>query len=130
CALPRRAGGGRHSGGPARCARLLTRVATSEQSDDRSHVPVLAAEAVAALRVRADGIYVDGTFGRGGHSRRILDVLGKGGRLVALDRDPDAVAAGRLLERRWRDDRFELFHARFSELERVLDRKSTRLNSS
>ncbi|NLD53632.1 MAG: 16S rRNA (cytosine(1402)-N(4))-methyltransferase RsmH [Burkholderiaceae bacterium] len=98
-------------------------MATSEQSDDRSHVPVLAAEAVAALRVRADGIYVDGTFGRGGHSRRILDVLGKGGRLVALDRDPDAVAAGRLLERRWRDDRFELFHARFSELERVLDER-------
>lgn len=90
---------------------------------DHLHIPVLAAEAVAALRLRPDGIYVDGTFGRGGHSRRILDALGPRGRLLALDRDPDAIAAGRLLERQWRDDRFALVHARFSELERVLDER-------
>jgi 16S rRNA (cytosine1402-N4)-methyltransferase len=98
-------------------------VATNERPDARTHIPVLAAEAVAALRLRPDGIYVDGTFGRGGHSRRILDALGPRGRLLALDRDPDAIAAGRDLERQWRDDRFDLVHARFSELERILDER-------
>ncbi len=58
------------------------------------HEPVLHDEAVAALRLRADGIYVDATFGRGGHSRRILAQLGPAGRLLALDRDPEAVAVG------------------------------------
>src|SRR5947199_6061312 len=61
------------------------------------HRPVLAAEAIEALAVRADGIFIDGTFGRGGHSRAILDRLGPQGRLVALDRDPQARAAAREL---------------------------------
>ena len=60
-----------------------------------SHVPVLAAQALATLALRADGVYVDATFGRGGHSRLILQALGPAGRLVALDRDPAAIAAGR-----------------------------------
>src|SRR5438552_17146643 len=64
------------------------------------HRPVLAAEAIEALAVRADGIYIDGTFGRGGHSRAILDRLGPQGRLVALDRDPQARAAARELRHR------------------------------
>jgi 16S rRNA C1402 N4-methylase RsmH len=57
-----------------------------------SHIPVLLNAAVDGLMVRADGIYVDCTYGRGGHSREILRRLGPRGRLLALDRDPQAVA--------------------------------------
>jgi 16S rRNA (cytosine1402-N4)-methyltransferase len=78
---------------------------------------VLLAEAVAALAVRPDGLYVDGTFGRGGHSRAILERLGPTGRLIALDRDPTAIAAGKLVA----DARFTLVHAAFSRLAEVLD---------
>ena len=60
----------------------------------RAHVSVLLSEAVDALAIRADGIYVDGTFGRGGHSRAVLARLGPQGRLIAFDRDPAAIAAG------------------------------------
>ncbi|MEW5781147.1 MAG: 16S rRNA (cytosine(1402)-N(4))-methyltransferase RsmH [Pseudomonadota bacterium] len=81
------------------------------------HQPVLLAEAVAALAIRPDGLYVDGTFGRGGHSRAILERLGPMGRLVALDRDPQAVAAGREIA----DSRLTLVHAAFGRLGEVLD---------
>ena len=60
---------------------------------EREHEPVLRNEAVAALNIRPDGIYVDATFGRGGHARSILEQLGADGRLLALDRDPQAVAS-------------------------------------
>jgi 16S rRNA (cytosine1402-N4)-methyltransferase len=79
-------------------------------------LPVLLAEAVAALAIKPDGIYVDATFGRGGHSRAILDALNPAGRLIALDRDPTAIAAGSLIE----DSRFKLVHAAFSRLDEVL----------
>lgn len=82
-----------------------------------AHQPVLLVEAVAALAVKPDGIYVDGTFGRGGHSRAILERLGPAGRLIALDRDPAAIAAGE----RMADARFGLVHAAFSRLDAVLD---------
>ena len=59
------------------------------------HTPVLVDEAIEALAVQPAGAYVDATFGRGGHSARILAALGGGGRLVAIDRDPEAIAAGR-----------------------------------
>ncbi len=84
---------------------------------DGSHVPVLLEEAVAALAIKVDGTYVDATFGRGGHSRRILERLGPRGRLVALDRDPDAQAAAAA----FRDERFRFRHAWFSELPELLD---------
>ncbi|MCX7893596.1 MAG: 16S rRNA (cytosine(1402)-N(4))-methyltransferase RsmH [Burkholderiales bacterium] len=77
-----------------------------------AHRPVLAAEAVAALAVRPDGVYVDATFGRGGHTRAILARLDADGRVVALDRDPEAVAAGRAIG----DTRLTVRHARFSRL--------------
>jgi 16S rRNA (cytosine1402-N4)-methyltransferase len=82
-----------------------------------AHVPVLAHEAVAALAIRPDGIYVDGTFGRGGHSRLILAQLGSAGRLIALDRDPDAIRAGAGLK----DKRMTLVQRSFSHLGTVLD---------
>lgn len=82
-----------------------------------AHVPVLGREAVDALEVRPDGVYVDGTFGRGGHSRLILGRLGSGGRLIAIDRDPAAVATGAT----WTDGRFRCAHARISRLAEVLE---------
>ena len=95
----------------------------SEEQTSYGHVPVLADEAIAALRIRADGFYVDGTFGRGGHSRLLLQALGKGGRLLALDRDPEAVAAGERTARQWNDPRFEIVHARFSQLQALLSER-------
>jgi 16S rRNA (cytosine1402-N4)-methyltransferase len=76
------------------------------------HRPVLEQEAVAALALKAAGTYVDGTFGRGGHSRAILAQLGPQGRLIALDRDPEAAAAAREIA----DPRFSFFRTRFSDL--------------
>ena len=77
-----------------------------------SHTAVLLEQAVDGLKVRGDGCYVDCTFGRGGHSRLILARLGSAGRLIALDRDPQAVAAGGEID----DGRFRMLHGRFSRL--------------
>jgi 16S rRNA (cytosine1402-N4)-methyltransferase len=81
------------------------------------HQPVLLHETLAALAVRPDGIYLDGTFGRGGHSRAILDRLGPAGRLIALDRDPQAEQAARAIS----DSRFAFFRSPFSSLSSILD---------
>jgi len=88
-----------------------------------AHVPVLLHSAVDALEVEshADGTFVDATFGRGGHSRLILKRLGELGRLIAMDRDPDAIAAART----WRDPRFVPVHARFSKLRATLEALGT-----
>jgi len=83
------------------------------------HVPVLLQEAVAALAVKPEGIYVDATFGRGGHALRILDALGPTGRLIALDRDPSGEAVARQLA----DPRFHFHRAWFSTLPEVLARE-------
>lgn len=85
------------------------------------HRTVLLGESVDSLAIRPDGVYVDGTFGRGGHSAAILARLGSGGRLIALDRDPQAVAAGRRWQAGLGDPRVEIEQARFSQLESVLD---------
>lgn len=93
---------------------------TLEQGET-GHLPVLLQESIAALAIRADGVYLDCTFGRGGHSSAILERLGPSGRLIALDRDPQAVAAGGRLLGRTRDGRFWIGHARFSQLGAALD---------
>jgi 16S rRNA (cytosine1402-N4)-methyltransferase len=82
-----------------------------------SHTTVLLHEAVDALLTDANGTYVDGTYGRGGHSRLLLSKLSPRARLVALDRDPQAVAAAKQDET---DARFSILHANFAELRDAL----------
>jgi 16S rRNA (cytosine1402-N4)-methyltransferase len=78
------------------------------------HKPVLVAETLAALALEADGYYVDATFGRGGHTALILQALGREGRVLALDRDPAAIAAGR---QRFADEvRLTLVHSPFADI--------------
>ncbi|MFM7570816.1 MAG: 16S rRNA (cytosine(1402)-N(4))-methyltransferase RsmH, partial [Betaproteobacteria bacterium] len=90
---------------------------TADGSAPNGHQPVMLAETLEALAPRPDGCYLDCTFGRGGHSRAILERLGPVGRLIAIDRDPQAVAAGKTLN----DPRFVLAQARISTLAGVLD---------
>ena len=80
------------------------------------HTTVLLTEAVEALVTQPDGIYVDGTFGRGGHARAVLERLAPTGRLVAFDRDPEAVAAAAAMQ----DARFTIRHASFAEMKSEL----------
>lgn len=82
-----------------------------------SHIPVLLYESLDGLKIKADGVYIDGTFGRGGHSRQILQRLEPNGRLIGLDRDLEAVAEGQELEAE--DPRFSIVHTPFSHLVEV-----------
>jgi 16S rRNA (cytosine1402-N4)-methyltransferase len=86
------------------------------------HMPVLVEESLAALALEADGYYVDATFGRGGHTARILEALGREGRLLALDRDAAAIAAGRA--RFANEVRLTLVHAPFAELASLVPQHS------
>ena len=79
-----------------------------------THITVLLEEAVEALALRADGCYMDGTFGRGGHSRLILSHLGPDGRLLGFDKDPQAIATGQTLAAE--DGRFVIVQRSFAEL--------------
>ena len=82
-----------------------------------SHQTVLLEEAVAALNPRPDGVYLDGTFGRGGHSRLLLSKLGAEGRLIGFDKDPEAVAVAKA--NFGADRRFEIVRGTFADLGRV-----------
>ncbi|KJY95072.1 MULTISPECIES: 16S rRNA (cytosine(1402)-N(4))-methyltransferase RsmH [Pseudoalteromonas] len=87
-------------------------------SEDFQHISVLMTETIEALAIKPDGIYIDGTFGRGGHSGEILARLGEQGRLQAIDQDPSAIAAAQ----RFADDpRFNIAHSRFSRLDEVAE---------
>ncbi|TDR48733.1 16S rRNA (cytosine1402-N4)-methyltransferase [Tahibacter aquaticus] len=84
------------------------------KQDALKHVPVMLAEAVDALAVKPGGVYVDGTFGRGGHAREVLQRLGAGGRLLLLDRDPQAIATARA--EFGQDARVQVRHGSFADL--------------
>lgn len=91
-------------------------------AEAHSHRPVLLQEAITALEIqgdRCDGIFVDGTFGRGGHSRAILDRLGEQGMLLAMDRDPEAASVARQLADQ--DERFVFDRGPFSMLDRLIE---------
>ncbi|MEN9526214.1 MAG: hypothetical protein RLY56_165 [Pseudomonadota bacterium] len=82
------------------------------------HIPVLVDEVLEVLAPSAGGFYVDGTFGRGGHTARLLQAVGAAGSVLALDRDPQAIAAGH--QRFQGESRLELVHADFAQLARVV----------
>lgn len=89
-----------------------------DQQETTLHQPVMLREVVAGLAIQPAGLYVDGTFGRGGHSQAILERLNAQGRLLMLDRDPEAIAYAR--ERFAGDDRVSIVHSGFAEMARVL----------
>ncbi|WP_025821031.1 16S rRNA (cytosine(1402)-N(4))-methyltransferase RsmH [Shewanella marina] len=82
-------------------------------SQQFAHVSVLLQETIDGLNIRPDGIYIDGTFGRGGHSRQVLQRLGENGRLIAIDRDPQAIEAAKQFAD---DPRFQIVHGGFGQL--------------
>ena len=88
------------------------------------HDPVLLKESIDALEIKENGIYVDVTFGGGGHSREILSRLGKDGKLFAFDQDPDAQ------ENKINDERFVLIAENFRHIARYLKSKESRWNLS
>jgi len=89
-----------------------------DNGEKHAHEPVLVDEALALLAVETGGYYVDATFGRGGHTARILEALGAQGHVLAIDRDPQAIEAGR---RRFADEmRLTLVHAPFSDLRELV----------
>lgn len=90
-------------------------------SEVLSHITVLLDEAVAALAVRSEGCYVDGTFGRGGHSRLILQQLGEQGQLIGFDKDPRAIETGVQLHEQ--DARFSIVQRSFAEMDAELKQR-------
>ncbi|MDR7298155.1 16S rRNA (cytosine1402-N4)-methyltransferase [Pelomonas aquatica] len=86
--------------------------AEMNDSAEFRHTTVLLDEAVDGVLARPDGVYVDGTFGRGGHSRALLARLGPAGRLIGIDRDPEAVAAAAAVT----DPRFTIVHSAFADM--------------
>ena len=84
------------------------------------HLPVMYAEALQQLAIKKDGVYLDGTFGRGGHSQGVLNLLGQHGQLLAFDRDVDAINSA-YAQALLADGRFKLKHSCFSELEHIVD---------
>ena len=88
----------------------------------QEHTPVMVGEVMRALNVQDSGTYVDATFGRGGHTRAILDRLGPEGRVLAIDRDPDSCEASRSLFPD--ENRLTVVHAPFSDLSKILNARN------
>jgi len=86
---------------------------------DKSHISVLLDEAITGLAINPDGIYIDCTFGRGGHSALILSQLSENGRLIAIDRDPSAIQAA---EKFADDPRFSIEHEGFADLQNIAEK--------
>ncbi|WP_434950020.1 16S rRNA (cytosine(1402)-N(4))-methyltransferase RsmH [Shewanella sp. HL-SH4] len=82
-------------------------------SQEFAHLSVLLKETVEGLNIEPNGIYIDGTFGRGGHSRHVLSHLGPNGRLIAIDRDPQAIEAAKAFAD---DPRFQIVHGGFGQM--------------
>lgn len=93
-------------------------MAEKGQAGQSSHYPVMLSESVAGLAIDPNGIYIDCTFGRGGHSRAILDQLGEQGHLLAIDQDPEAI---RYAKESFNDSRFEIQHGSFEALEQYCE---------
>jgi 16S rRNA (cytosine1402-N4)-methyltransferase len=87
-----------------------------ESADSWQHTTVMPAEAIASLVGPLDGVYVDATFGRGGHSRELLRQLSARAHVIAIDRDPQAVKSALHGEQRIDDPRFSIHHVRFSQM--------------
>ncbi len=85
----------------------------------QSHIPVLLEEALQGLAIKADGLYVDATFGRGGHAKELMRRLGPAGKLIALDKDPEAIASAET-QTVFDDIRFCLLHASFATIEQQI----------
>ena len=81
---------------------------------NQEHLPVLLDETVNALNIKPDGLYIDGTFGRGGHTRAILEELSPKGRVLGLDKDPEALIEGQNLAAK--DERFTIEQCSFATL--------------
>jgi 16S rRNA (cytosine1402-N4)-methyltransferase len=85
------------------------------------HKPVMFKESIEGLNIKKNGIYVDATFGRGGHSRGILDCLDKSGRVIAFDQDIEAI---NYAEEYFQDDRLDIYHAPFVNITSILNKLS------
>jgi len=84
-----------------------------------NHVSVLIKESIELLKINPNGIYLDCTFGRGGHSQKILEHLNSQGRLIAIDKDQEAIKAAEKIK----DPRFEIFQTNFLNLDEILKKK-------
>ena len=84
-----------------------------------NHIPVLLKESIEGLNINPSGVYLDCTFGRGGHSQEILQKLNSKGSLIAIDQDLAAIEAAEAIS----DKKFQIFHGRFSSMEEILKKK-------
>jgi 16S rRNA (cytosine1402-N4)-methyltransferase len=86
------------------------------------HQPVLLQETLEALAIKPDGVYIDATFGRGGHSKAILERLGSAGRLIAIDKDPAAIAFAKDYFKQ--EQRFAIHHGSFNRLQEIAEQEN------